>query len=272
MYILEDLGISILGRFVPYYGLCIVAGIVVGALVAHQQARVHRLAFDDMILFTCFAALGGIVGAKLLFLLVSWEHIEWSRLVNPTYLSSIMNSGFVFYGGVIGAVIACCVARRFINLEWRILMNVLAPAFAVGHGFGRIGCLLVGCCYGIPWDGIVSVTYNHSIIAPNGIPLVPVQLIEAIGEGIIALILIWMINYRNKSNEGILLYLVLYTPLRFILEFLRYDDIERGMLGMFSTSQWISIALFIIACIYLVWSCTHSHFSSGVFMHHSSKQ
>ena len=114
------------------------------------------------------------------------------------------------------------------------------------HTIGRIGCFLVGCCYGIPYAGIGNITYTNSQFAPNNINLFPVQIVESICNLIIFIIL--TTNYKKFSNKTIELYLILYGITRFSLEFLRGDEI-RGQILCMSTSQWISLIFVLVGMI-----------------------
>ena len=126
----------------------------------------------------------------------------------------------------------------------------------LGHAFGRVGCFLVGCCYGHPYDGIFAVTYTRSQFAPNGVSLFPVQLLEAVLEFLIGIFLL-AVGKKWKGMTGLYWYLALYAVCRFLLEFLRADA-ERGIVAGLSTSQILSIALGLTAICLLVWQKNHA--------------
>lgn len=242
MHISGDIGFRLFGLTFTYYGLFIVAGIVAGGALAAVQARRHKLDFDNVILLACICGVCAFIGAKLLYLLVSLPHIDFARLSDPEHLTMLLGGGFVFYGGLLGALAGVPLAGRLFKFDALRAANLIAPCLALGHGFGRLGCLAVGCCYGMPWDGPLSVTYDHSFVAPNGTPLLAVQLIEALCEFALAAILLVYVN-RLDGTHGIAVYVAAYAVMRFVLEFFRFDDVERGIAAGLSTSQWISIAL-----------------------------
>ena len=93
------MGIQIGTYTIPYYGLFIVIGVIVAGVVGVAQVKKFEKNVDDFIIMSAMAGLGGILGAKLLYLLVSWKDIDFSRLSDISYLNSIMSGGFVFYGG-----------------------------------------------------------------------------------------------------------------------------------------------------------------------------
>ena len=151
---------------------------------------------------------------------------------------------FCLLGGILAGALYLRVKGRSLAL-WS---NLTAPAIALFHTFGRIGCFLGGCCYGIPsaW----GVTYRHSpVVEANGISRFPVQLVEAAWNLILFLLLSRLL--RQGKGRLLPLYLALYAPARFLLEFLRGDS-YRGIFFGLSTSQWISLLLFPAALFFLL--------------------
>jgi len=174
-------------------------------------------------------------------------------------LLTLARSGGVFYGGLILAVIVALWYIVKAGLPLWTTCDVFAPGIALGHVIGRFGCLFAGCCYGRPvsqphwW----TVTFTNPFAASNvgtplGVPLYPTQLFEAGAEAIILGILLWS-ERRGRPFAGrtFWLYMLLYAISRFIIEFYRGDD--RGAVGVFSTSQFISILLAPLAIVMLVW-------------------
>lgn len=253
------MGFQIGTFFIPYYGFFIVLGVIAASVVGIFQTRLARKDYNDFIILAGLVALGGIVGAKILYLIVSLDKIDFSRITDYQYLSSIMNGGFVFYGGLIGGLLALIPCRKIIGPSVSSYADICIPCIPLMHGFGRLGCSAVGCCYGMAYNGIFSITYQDSLLAPNHIELFPVQAAEACCNFVIAAILLWYIDINKKHPvNSICLYLLLYGPTRFILEFARSDNQERGFYGVFSTSQWISLFLIVGTLIY----CLYCHFSS----------
>ena len=118
--------------------------------------------------------------------------------------------------------------------------------------FGRIGCLCAGCCYGIEYHGVGSIVFHNSEYTPNGIPLFPTQIVEAIFNFIIFIVLLLTYKKYLKTYKTIGLYCILYSILRFSLEFFR-GDIERGIFFNLATSQWISIIIFITGIVIFIY-------------------
>ncbi len=243
----DSLGFYIGKSFIPYYGLMIIIGVFAAAVVGIIQCRIHKLDLNDFIIMAAMGAGGGMIGAKLLYLIVSWNSIDFSRIFDPEYLKMIIAGGFVFYGGLLGGLIMIFVTQVCFKINCRPYLEKCIMVLPIAHGFGRIGCSIVGCCYGIPYDGPFAVVYTDSVVAPAGVSLFPVQITEALLEFMIAAILLIYVNVNKTAKKhSFLLYLIMYSVVRFILEYLRYDA-ERGVYGMFSTSQWISVVLFAIS-------------------------
>lgn len=134
--------------------------------------------------------------------------------------------------------------RRRIPL-WK-MADYAIPGLAAGHALGRVGCFLNGCCYGRaatahPAWGVVYPACSEPGQAFAGVPLYPVQLLEAAGLLAIWSVLLWAYPRRKREGEVFALYLLLYPPLRFALEYLRGDP-RQGAWNV-DAAQWISIGL-----------------------------
>lgn len=232
---------SLFGNDVPYYGVLFLGGLFVAALVAVVLCRKRAVERFDMVCAEVYAGIGGIIGAKLLFLLVS---IPLIIKYKPDFLS-LVKGGFVFYGGAIGGAAGLLIYCRQFHLPAVDYFDLAALVVPLGHAFGRVGCFFSGCCYGMAYDGFGSYTYYEAldVNTPLGVPLLPVQLIEAA-----CLLLLFCVQLtlflRNPERKWrpTVVYLTVYPVLRFILEFFRGDSVRGGFLGL-STSQWISLLL-----------------------------
>lgn len=239
------MGFQIGDILIPYYGLCMAIGVILAGAVGLWLVHVFHRDVDDFIILAACVGLGGLAGAKILYFIVSWGEIDVSRLTDMKYLAYVMGSGFVFYGGLLGGLVSIAVCQKAFHIDVLDFASFAVPCIPIVHGIGRIGCSLAGCCYGIPYSGFGAVTYTDSLAAPNGISLFPVQKTEAVCNLLIAaVLLIYIYRNRTKTRNSLLLYLMLYAPVRFVLEYFRYDE-ERGFLLGVSISQWISIFLFV---------------------------
>lgn len=241
------IGFYLFGHFIAYYGLMIVIGLLVASHLAVIQIRRYGLEVNDCIILCAMAGLAGIMGAKTLYLIVSYRSIDWWRITELSYLNDLMKGGFVFLGGVIGAIPVLWFCRSRLGIPVERHLQAWAGCLPICHGFGRIGCFLVGCCYGIPCKGPLAVVYRSSPFAPSGVPLFPVQLVEAGIEFCIGGCLL-VFSRKWKGAAGGYLYLMAYSVCRFGLEFLRYDA-ERGSFAGLSVSQWVSLVLLPVSAI-----------------------
>ena len=206
---------------------------------------------DDAVVQTLVSFAGCAVGAVLLYgitnipvmlrVLDAYDAGAYASFVDAARDILACFGGFVFYGGLIGAVIACCLYSR--HRGWPVLerLDMFTVAVPLFHVFGRIGCFMAGCCYGVEADWGFTYTLAPAPEA-NGVPRVPIQLIEAacnllLFAGLLALFLKDRLRGRLVAVYGIA-----YGVIRFIDEFWR-GDVYRGIWGPFSTSQWISIAV-----------------------------
>ena len=159
-------------------------------------------------------------------------------------------SGLVFYGGLIGGIVGGILGIKVAKINTQLVERSVVPFLPIGHAIGRIGCLLAGCCTGKEYDGIFAIHYPSTVSelsAEQG--YFPVQLLEA-GINIIISITLIIYSKKQKPKYSILfLYLLLYSVMRFCLEFLRGDEI-RGIYFGLSTSQCISILLLLVSFVY----------------------
>lgn len=208
------------------------------------------LVYYDLLILECYAGLGAILGSKLLYLLTIKNQIDWKLFFsNLDYFNSCMRGGFVFWGGLITGVPFVLAGAKMHKIRIRDYLNVIAFIIPLGHGFGRIGCFLAGCCYGIESNSVIAVIYPEGSYAPVGVKILPVQLIEAVLLFSISVI-IYFVFLRKNREGGIYFYFISYSIVRFILEFFRGDS-YRGILWGFSTSQWISIFSLIVTLLFL---------------------
>jgi len=232
---------------VPTYGLLITAGIVVANIIAAMLLKRFSLDFNDLVILEAYGLLGGFVGAKALYIAVSFGQIEWNRIFENEYFSALMQNGFVFYGGLIGGIALVFFAGAVHKIDAGLYLRRFVFLVPLVHSFGRAGCFMVGCCYGVPYEGIGKVAYPEGYYAPAGMGLFPVQLLEAACLLLIAA-LICGLQLRIDFEYSAELYLVSYGLLRFALEYLRYDG-ARGYFAGVSTSQWISVFMVAAAAV-----------------------
>jgi phosphatidylglycerol:prolipoprotein diacylglycerol transferase len=236
--------VEFLGRTFPSYGVLGTAGVVLGLLLAVLCCKRFGLDREDCAYLYVFGAVGAVVGAKLLYLITVLPELLGDLPLlwrEPARFAQLyLTGGLVFYGGLIGAIVGAFLCARYFSLRLWDFFPVLVPVFPLIHAIGRVGCFAVGCCYGVESDW--GVVFSHSLVAPNGVRLLPTQLIEAGAEVLLCLLLLWYASRRPAPLRLLALYFLTYAPVRFVLEFFR-GDVARGFLGVLSTSQWISLLI-----------------------------
>lgn len=230
-------------KSIPMYSIFTLIGVCLALLYFKVRKKQYKLPEADAELLLVYCFIGVFLGAKFLFLLTVlpelMSELHYLSSEPVAFLEKYLYSGFVFYGGLYGALLSGWIYCHVCKLDFYAFIQDLFPLFPLIHAFGRIGCFCMGCCYGCPSKRF-GIAFSHSPIAPNGIPLLPVQLIEAVAE----LILFFFLNRISKrNNSGIVMlysWMFSYGILRLILESFRGDD-YRGFLGPLSTSQILSL-------------------------------
>lgn len=252
--------IIIFDKTITWYAITALIGIFVSLGFAYFKAKRIGLDAVTMLFVMLFGFFGAVIGGHLLYGITMFDLIiklfsdlsvirDFNTFINYMY---VIFGGSVFYGGFIGAIIFSFIylyIKKPEKLNEYISIGVLCiPLF---HAFGRLGCFLSGCCYGIECD--FGVIYKYSLVlGANGPTRFPVQLVECVLNICIFLALYFMCEKGKLSGINTLFsYIGFYAPIRFALEFLR-GDAYRGFLFGFSTSQIISLLLMIAVLVYLI--------------------
>ena len=259
------------------YGVLLVAAFLVAITVARRLARREEIDTDRIVDLGVYAILGGLVGAKLLLLVVDRDFYsrQFANIMADgggnvgAALSglgsagafigtlvemalSLLQASGVFYGGLIaGVLVALWYMRRTGMPVWRSA-DVAAPAIAVAHAFGRVGCFAAGCCYGIPtelpWGVTFTDSYSGTLVGvPLNIALHPTQLYSVAGNLSIFAFLLWFYPRKQFDGQVFWVYALTYGVFRFVVEFWRGDP--RGAIfgGTLSTSQFVAILMVTVA-------------------------
>ncbi|MBQ9700802.1 MAG: prolipoprotein diacylglyceryl transferase [Lachnospiraceae bacterium] len=240
--------INVFGINIPMYGLLAVVGMVCGISAAVSLASKYGVAKMDVLFASFYCGIGIIVGSKLLYFITMLpQFIDRFDvfLENPWGVLMYVFSGFVFYGGLIGAALGVVIYCKQFKIPLRPVMCVAAPAIPLMHGIARLGCLCAGCCYGMEYHGPGAITFpeNELIWGLSGVPRFPTQLVET-GVNLVLFVCLYLYVRSGKARgeKAIGAYIIVYSIMRFCLEFVR-GDIIRGEFNGFSTSQWISLIL-----------------------------
>ncbi len=243
--------LEIFGLQLPLYGLMILTGIIVANVVALLLCKKLEADKLELLLLESYGIIGAFIGSKLLFLIIGFREIDWARIGEFKYLINVITNGFVFYGGLIGAILFIFLGAKIHMIDVWFYLRKFIFMIPMMHCFGRIGCFFAGCCYGRPYKGFGAVIFPEDSQALSGVKLFPVQLVEAGLVLILAIVLLVLVT-KKSFFYTIETYLICYSVIRFALEFMRYDAVRGEAFGL-STSQWISIALFIGTVISIVY-------------------
>ena len=232
--------------------LGVLAAIGLSSWLAKRENQDSRVIFD----FIFYTLLVGLLGAKVFLFVTDFGYYTRS-FVN---FKSLLFSGGTFFGGLIcGGLFAVWFLKKY-KINYKIIGDIVGPAIALAHFFGRLGCFFAGCCWGREAEGCpIAVEYHspHTTTGvPHDIPLYPTQLIES-GLNLLNFLFL-IVFYSKKKFQGQILaiYIFNYSIIRFAVEFFRGDD-DRGYIfgGMdhpftsLSVPQLISIIGVILAII-----------------------
>ena len=243
--------LTFLGRTYPSLAVLGLVGFFVASFVAGFRTQRYGLVRSDPLYIGAFAGLGVLGGSVLLFAITQIPFVveNWGDF-NREFFMRVFG-GMVFYGGLFGAVAGLYVYCKFMRLSFDVAMKLAIPVFPLAHAFMRVGCFAGGCCHGMEFPPPLGIAFSRALGAPNGIPLLPVQLYES-GVNLLIFAALWW--YTRKERDGITLacvYGVLYSFARFWLEFLRGDEVRGFVFGL-STSQLISVLLFPVCVVVIV--------------------
>jgi len=238
------------------YGVLVAVAFLVALSVISHLARRAGLNSDAIVNLGILCGISAIVGAKIMMFLVDIPY--YSRNPGEIFSMATLQAGGVSYGGLIAALIAAAVYMRRHHLPALPTADVFAPGIALGHGIGRLGCFAAGCCWGretkLPWGVTFTNPLSHELVGvPLDIKLHPTQLYESAAEFLIFGILYWRTRRRHAPGAIISLYLILYSTVRFLVEFVRDHPGEPNPFGgPLNTSQWISMALGALGAAYFL--------------------
>ena len=228
---------------IPAYFFCAFTGFVITTSVYIVLMSSKRYDISQSMKVLMFSIWGMALGAKVFgFLTGIYRNIGNGEKVT---LEKMLDTGIVFYGGLLGLLIVymLCLHSKRCSLD-KYAVDVLAACIPLFHSIARIGCFLSGCCFGKIYEGKLSINYITIIngnIDEN--MRFPIQLIEALFEFLIFLYLLILLNSdRWKEKKILIKYLIFYSVVRFMLEYLR-GDIRRGLIYGISFSQCISVLI-----------------------------
>jgi len=233
------------------FGLMFAAAFIVSGAIVHRRFTETGRSPDWAYEMTFAALIGGLIGARLYFLVDNYD------TVSGDLLGSIFSgSGLTWYGGAAGGALGVLLWAWWRGTANLFLLDAAAPALAAGYAVGRIGCQLSGDGdWGKAWDGPWAMSYpNGTVPTPPGVTVHPTPVYETLVMGAVAVIL-WRLRDRFRLGVLFALYLVLAGCERLLVEFLRTND--RVFAGL-TVAQLESLAM-IVAGIAWLFVARHRH-------------
>ena len=228
---------------IHWYGVLVALGFVAGLWTAARRAPLTGVKPEQASDAGPWMIVGAILGARILYVATYWKE---SFAGQPwTEIFMVQHGGLVFYGGLIGASLAIILFARIRRVPLWKLADVLAPSIALGYVFGRLGCLMNGCCYGRACDLPWAIRFPESNPShPPTYPVHPTQIYDSLLNLGLYLFLAWL--YRRKKFDGqvFAVYLVCYAFTRSFVEYFRGDyNPEHIHVGFFTPAQLVSGAI-----------------------------
>jgi len=242
--------ISIGSFYIPTYGVLVASGFLTGLFVMMRLAKRAGMNPDYVTNLAFYCAIAGVLGAKLFMFL--FDLPEYLRDPGQIFTLETLQAAGVFHGGFIVALIAAVIVMRRHKMPLLPTMDVFAPGIVIGQAIGRLGCFAAGCCWGRECDLPWGVRFRSDFAAPVPLDkmLHPVQLYESAANFIVFAILYRMCSKDHRPGQIIGWYLVLYSIVRFLVEFFRVH--EQALVGPFSLTQWISLGLLVLGAAILL--------------------
>ena len=227
---------------IRWYGVMMALAFVAGLWTATRRARlvnVHGEVIADTMLWLM---VGSIVGARFVYVTTYWKQEFANGPFSEVFM--IQHGGLVYYGGLIGASVAGIGYLLWKRLPvWKIA-DILAPSIALGSVFGRIGCLLNGCCYGyacsLPWA--IHFPPGHET---HGEAVHPTEIYDALLNFALYVLLAWLFRRKKFDGQIFATYLICYSINRGIVEIFRGDYTNLHYHFGLTPAQWIGVPIFV---------------------------
>ncbi len=236
------------------YGFMMALGVAFALWFLYVQSKSRGLQAPQMVDMAFYTIIIALIGAKIALFIGNFSYF----MRRPGELFSLARTGGVFQGGLVfGTLFALWYFRKHRIPTWKVA-DIIGPALALGHGFGRIGCFFAGCCYGrecaAPWGVMFSSEYAHNL---TGIPiktayvhpvLHPVQLYESALNFLNFLVLFLILRKKRFDGQVFAFYIINYSLIRYVTEFYRGDHSDSAYL-IHNPSPYLSLSLPQLFCI-----------------------
>jgi len=243
------------------YGLMLIIGVIVATALAARAGKRRGILPEKIWDFGVYVVLFGILGARAQFFI---EYHQESFAGKPLYtIFYIWEGGLVLYGGVAAGVVAGYIYLKRQRIPIADFLDTIGPYAPIGLGFGRLGCLLNGCCWGhltgpdfplgirFPAGSLVSHAQDQFDLTSGvaSLPVQPTQIYAALHAFLLFGLLIWYVSGTVPRGSVFPVMGILYGIGRFVEEIIR-DDVEPFWLGL-TLAQWTSAGVFVVSILFL---------------------
>ncbi|HXE43090.1 MAG TPA: prolipoprotein diacylglyceryl transferase [Candidatus Baltobacteraceae bacterium] len=241
---------------IHWYGVMIALAFLFGLWTATARARREKIPADKIADVTLWLMVGAIVGARIVYVTTYWREEFAGRPLWEIF--AIWQGGLVYYGGLIGAIIAGMIYIRWKKLPLWKTADVLAPSIALGSFFGRTGCLLNGCCFGkptaLPWaiqfpNGSApwEQQFDKGLVGAHdpSLPVHPTEIYDGLLNLALYAFLAWLFRRKKFDGQIFATYLICYAIIRGFVEIFRGDYTNLHYHFGLTPAQWIGVPIFI---------------------------
>ncbi len=251
--------IELFGFRISTYGILVALGLIVAYFVSLKLAKKEGLPPEKVEALFIYAVVFGLVGSRIAFVI---EHPE--SVSSPLDLIALWKGGVSFLGGLAGGILGVLIGVKRYSLPLWKVADITAPALALAHSIGRLGCTSAGCCYGRPVPNAEDVSvgihfmkdfpffyivFPPGAVAPQNIPLYPTQIMEAVGNFLIFIILLFLFRRKKFDGEVFVFYMLLYGVERFALEF--YRGVTPPIPGLGLTWNQVATIVMMVSAVFL---------------------
>ncbi|MCQ2545296.1 MAG: prolipoprotein diacylglyceryl transferase [Clostridia bacterium] len=223
---------------IMWYGIIITCGMVIAAVIVYLRAPRHNLSGDNMLTLAIIVVPAGVIGARAYYVLFNWDIYKG----DIAHILNFRGGGLAIHGGLILGIIAGIIVCLVMKQHPLNVMDLCAPAVALAQAIGRWGNYFNSEAHGgltdLPWGVVIDGHTYH-----------PTFLYESIWCFILFFILLYVDNHRKFQGQVLLLYGILYSAERVMVESLRTDSL---MIGPLKQAQVISLVIIIVCVIFYV--------------------
>jgi len=251
---------------IHWYGVMIALAFLFGLWTATRRARRENISGEKIADIVLWLMIGGILGARAVYVMTYWREEFSNQPFSEIFM--IQHGGLVYYGGLIGAIVAGSIYIRWKKMPFWKTADVLAPSIALGSVFGRAGCLLNGCCYGqptdLPWaiqfpNGSAAwsqqfqekLMFHGKLVGANdlSLPVHPTEIYDGLLNLALYVFLAWLFRRKKFDGQIFATYLLCYAVTRSFVEYFRGDYTNLHYHFGLTPAQWISVPIFVAGLV-----------------------